>query len=165
MKHFLPWAIYITIVLSHACDTKADPYDSHIKYVQQFLRHYPKRLERALSYMPTIEGYSAIHAIDPLVTVVVISCESSWHTGAKGHIGEHGLMQLHGVCTRGYDMAVPEQQIQAGIACLAASRDSCDGSLRQMLTKYQSGACIARTKRTKQRINYRMRIIEDWRAK
>jgi hypothetical protein len=134
----------------------------HVEYLEHFLQHYPKRLARAMQYIPTVEGHSAIHAIDPIIPVVVISCESAWKTNATGAIGERGLMQVHGACARGYDLYVPEQQIAAGIACLARARDECDGSLRQTLTMYQSGSCTARTKRTHRRINHRLAIIERW---
>lgn len=154
----------ITIPQVRACEADADEYNGHIEYVTSFLHLYPERLERALELMPTVEGYSAIHAFDPIVPVVVISCESAWHTDRPGAIGEIGLMQVHGACAHGYDLTVPEQQIQAGIACLAKARDACDGSLRQTLTMYQSGSCKARTARTKRRIGYRMRIIEEWKC-
>lgn len=135
----------------------------HIEYVRYFLAAYPARMERALALMPVVEGYSAIHEIDPLIPSVVISCESSWKSKSKNG-RDTGLMQVRkgGVCSRGFDLSVPEQQIAAGIACLASARDACDGSLRQMLTMYQSGSCTARTPTTRRRITNRIRIIERW---
>lgn len=162
MNNTIAYILFIVIVLSWTLTARSDVSASQ-RYIEHFLRLYPERKADALQLLPTVEGYSAIHAIDPIITTVVISCESSWHTNKPGPIGEQGLMQVHGECARGYDLSVPEQQIQAGIACLAKARDSCDGSLRQMLTMYQSGSCVARTKRTKLRITRRMRIIEKWR--
>lgn len=135
----------------------------HIAYTKHFLQNYPRKLEKALGLMPVIEGNAALNALDPLVVVVVIALESSWMTRAYNpDKGEVGLMQVHGVCARGEDLSTPEGQIAAGARCLAMARDACDGSLRQMLTMYQSGSCKARTERTKTLINRRLRIIEKW---
>lgn len=132
----------------------------HHAYVKHFLRIYPERLERALEFMPTIEKYSAIHGFDPIVPTVMISCESAWKPGASGTVGEQGLLQVHGVCAKGYDLKTTDGQIEAGIACLAMARDACDGTLKQSITMYMSGSCEARTQRTKIVVERRVRIIQ-----
>lgn len=162
MKDFLLYILFAFLIwnFTFAVRSHEQTEPSYIAYTKNFLRNYPKRLERALALMPVVEGYSAIHAIDPIVPAVVIACESAWKTRAIGEIGEIGLMQVHGQCARGHDLRVAEQQIAAGITCLAAARDACDGSLRQTLTMYQSGSCVARTKTTKRRINHRLWLIK-----
>ena len=156
-------ALFVAITWFQACGVKANDVSPSEKYISDFLRIYPKRKAAALKLLPTIEGYSAIHAIDPLLVSVVISHESAWKTNAhNADKNEKGLMQVHGVCAKGFDLSVPEQQIQAGIACLARARDACDGSLKQTLTMYQSGRCKARTARTARRVAGRLRVYNKW---
>lgn len=134
----------------------------HVAYTKHFLQHYPKRLHQALELMPLVEGYSSINAVPMIAVVVIIAAESSWKIDASGTVGEHGLMQVHGTCAKGYNLKTPEGQIAAGTACLAKAYESCDGSLKQALIMFQSGSCHARTKRTKRRIAYRLSIIKKW---
>ena len=143
--------------------TQGENEPAHIAYTKHFLRHYPKRLERALELMPIVEGHAAINAVPVLAVVVIISAESSWKTGAfNPDKKERGLMQVHGQCAKGFDLSTPEGQIAAGTKCFATAYESCDGTLRQALTAYQSGSCKPRTTKTKQRIARRMRVINKW---
>lgn len=62
----------------------------------------------------------------------------------------------NGICAKGHNLETPSGQIAAGTRCLAMARDSCDGSLKQMLTMYASGKCISKSKRTQRKINWRI---------
>jgi hypothetical protein len=141
----------------------AEPMTPQEAFIRHFLRNYPKRMERALALLPVIDGYSALHAVNPVDVVVIIARESSFRPGTvnRGH-GERGLMQVHGVCARGYDLSDPHQQIAAGVACLAKARDACNGSLHQTMSMYISGRCKPRTERTKNVVNRRIHIIQKW---
>jgi hypothetical protein len=132
-------------------------------YIRHFLQNYPKRMEKALALLPVIDGQSAIHAINPVAVVVTIAAESSFKQNAKNTgKGELGLMQIHGVCAKGYDLSDPHQQIAAGVSCLAKSRDACNGSLYQTISMYISGSCKPRTARTKAVVRRRVSVIEKW---
>lgn len=168
--HIIIFLLFIAAWFATPAGGQDDTTDApHIAYTKHFLRNYPKRLERALGLMPVVEGYSAINAVPTIVVAVIISVESSWQANAEGELDangkyDFGLMQVRkgGVCAKGHDLSTPRGQIAAGTACLAAAYEACDGSLKQALTMYQSGSCVARTERTKQRIARRMRIIEKW---
>jgi hypothetical protein len=135
-------------------------------YIRHFLQNYPRRMEKAVALLPVIDGYSAIHAIDPVLVTVTIAAESSFDASAiNAGRTERGLMQVHGVCARGYDLSDTHQQIAAGVACLAMARDACDGSLAQTVSMYISGHCIPRTERTLRVVNRRVQIVEKWRNK
>ena len=133
------------------------------KYIRHFLRNYPERMAKAIELLPIIEGQSAIHAINPIITTATIAAESSFKQSAHNTgKNERGLMQVHGVCARGYDLSNVHQQIAAGVACLALARDSCDGSLRQTISKYISGHCEPRTERTRNVVSRRVRVVKKW---
>jgi len=137
----------------------------HIAYIKHFLRLYDTRRERALEVVPTLEKYSSIYGFDPLIPTVVISCESAWKSSAfNPENGEFGLMQVHGLCAKGYNLATIDGQLESGIACLAMSRDACDGSLKQTITMFMSGKCKSGSERTKAVVARRVRIIEKWRG-
>ena len=81
---------------SHSDDTMT-PQEA---YIRHFLRNYPGRMEKALELLPVIDGYSALHAIEPMLTTATISAESGFQTDAHNpEHGERGLMQVHGVCS------------------------------------------------------------------
>ena len=151
------------IILSQCCDSKSAIEPGYIAHTKHFLRIYPKRLDRALKLMPEIERLSAEYSFDPIVPVITISHESAWRPNLKNErTGARGLMQVLGVCARGYNLDEPVEQIHAGIACLSMARNACDGSLRQTLTMFQSGSCTARTETTKRRVNHRLWLIKKW---
>jgi len=73
------------------------------------------------------------------------------------------LMQVKpcGVCGKGYNLRTVQGQIQAGVMCLKMSRERCDGTLKQTLTKYASGKCISKSKLTHKKIKHRIRLYEE----
>lgn len=164
MKRLLTFTIVCAAVV-WAHNSKPNNVPAHIAYTQHFLRNYPDRLEKAMELMPHVEGHSAMHAINSIDVVVVIACESAWRSKSTGNIGEIGLMQVHGQCAKGYNLSLPEQQIAAGVACLAASRDACDGTPRQTMMMYMTGRCKTGNKRTQWRVDRRVEIIKKWRIK
>ena len=166
MKYLLILLLFIGLWFATVPVESAEAEDEpHVAYVKHFLRLYEPRLKQALTVMPLVEIHSGVYGFDPIVPTVIISCESAWKPGASGTVGELGLMQVHGRCAKGYDLSEPDGQIEAGIACLAMSRDLCDGSLTQTITKYMSGSCKARTKHTKKVVARRVRIINKWRGR
>ena len=155
--------LILAIAATMALPSYSDDMSPSEKYIRHFLKNYPTRMAKALELLPIIEGYSAIHAIEPMLTTATIAAESSFKPSAHNDgKNERGLMQVHGVCARGYDLSDVHQQIAAGVACLALARDACDGSLRQTISQYISGHCEPRTERTKNVVARRVRVIEKW---
>lgn len=132
------------------------------KYIQWFHQNVPySRTEAALEYANIVVYESEKQDIDPMLSSVIISLESSWKPGSRGAIGEFGLMQVvpGGVCDNG-KLDTPEGQIQAGTACLALSREICGDDLKRILTKYASGKCVSKSKKTQSKIRYRIRAYK-----
>ena len=68
-------------------------------YIDYFHRNAGRRMDRK-KYIakkmiaPLVVKYSMNNKIDPLLTSVIISYESSWMPGVKGDLKEAGLMQI-----------------------------------------------------------------------
>lgn len=154
----IPLCIMFAVILCFQCCGVKSNTNAINSYVSDFLRNDPARLDKALALLPTIRDLSNENGIDPLLTVLVITWESSWYTTALGGDNEIGLMQVipGGVCAKGQDLSTPEGQIKAGVECLALSRDSCNGTLKQTLTMYASGKCKSKSKRTQRKIRWRV---------
>ena len=140
---------------------------THIEYVRHFLQNYPNRMEKTLALIPAIENACNKNEVDPLLVVIIAGFESSFRSSVTGARGEKGMLQVmpNSVCSNGHELETAEGQIQAGVACLAMSRDVCDGSIYQMISMYASGACRPRTERTKQIVRRRIALFEKWSGK
>lgn len=172
MKLLLTIVITILLFQFECIGVKADT-DSLKNYIFDFLKTRPVAdVERAISYVPIVEKYSAVHNFDPHLIAFIISLESSWNYGAESKDKkDFGLMGIrkNGVCGRGQDLSTPEGQIRAGVECLALSRDTCNGKLKQTLTMYASGKCKSESKRTQRKMRWRVlkyrRILQEYTAK
>lgn len=131
-------------------------------YVRSYLSIYPKRQEKALTYIPSICKYSKRYGIDPLLVAITISFESAWIKEAKGkRYDEIGLMQVHGQSTKGFKSLEKsaDQQIEAGTKWLAKSIQRC-GNIQEGINAYLSkgGRCKPILKRAKYRYNVYLRL-------
>jgi soluble lytic murein transglycosylase-like protein len=152
------YIIFALITFFQCCTAKTDE-SALQRYIFDFMAtRTTEDINTAMSLIPTVTLESERNEIDPLLTAFIISQESSWRVSAVGGIGEVGLMQVvpNGVCAKGHNLETPSGQIAAGTRCLAMARDSCDGSLKQMLTMYASGKCVSKSKRTQRKINWRI---------
>ena len=110
------------------------------------------RWKRAPETAKLVTRISKQEGVDPLVTALVISYESSFVTKeVRGKVGERGPMQVHGICARGCDFSTYEGGLLCGVKCLARGYRQCDGSDRQALSKYQSGYCSSKALGPKKR--------------
>jgi soluble lytic murein transglycosylase-like protein len=118
---------------------------------------YPKRLEKALSYIPTIIAECG-EDIDPLLIAVIISLESSWKAEVRGELGEHGLMQIMPRYGKGFDLSNPREQIRAGIDHFRNAMAMCGGDAKAALNAYGCGQCQPYKQFVKRRWRYYNRM-------
>lgn len=158
----LLYTIFFVITLSQSCTVRSNE-DAIRSYIYDFMatRSESDR-NRALGLSSVVYSESLRNNVDPLLTAMIISLESSWRSDVTGDGIDHGLMQVRrgGVCARGQDLTTPHGQIKAGVECLALSREQCSGSLEQTLTMYASGKCVSKSVRTKRKIRYRIALFE-----
>lgn len=130
----------ILLIFTLTAPVQADPLT---EYVSWYLRIYPYRLDQALTYVPIVNTEARAQNWDPLLVGVIISCESSWTGGivSQSTLGEQGLMQVHGVAARGFDLSTPEGQIAAGVTWLTRSRERCGDDLPRIIARYMTGSC------------------------
>lgn len=150
--------LMLTVVYFQCCTAKTNE-DALQSFISDFMHTRSEtNTKAALALIPLIVRHSESNDINPLLTAFIISLESSFLTDAVGENNDTGLMQVvkGGVCARGQDLTTADGQIKAGVECLARARDSCDGSLKQMLTMYASGKCVSKSKRTQRKIEWRL---------
>lgn len=121
---------------------------------------------------PELRGETAraIHAaaaetdLDPYLLTAMSFRESSFRTGARGELGEIGVMQVHGrplkECRQaGLDMSRIRDQTLCSARYLRAMVDHC-GGVTKGLTAYASGSCTPRTDRTARLVASRLRMAK-----
>ena len=122
-------------------------------HVRWFFRNVnPQRMQKPLELVPIVVEVSQEHHVDPLLVATMIDVESSWRPTANGAVGEQGLLQVHGMARKGFDMETPRGQLQAGVTYLVASHKKCK-TIVGALRRYQTGQC----KSTKGSALYRAR--------
>jgi soluble lytic murein transglycosylase-like protein len=99
------------------------------------------KTNKALKLIPLVVEHSNQYKIDPLLTAVIIACESSWLPKSNGGVGEKGLMQVHGVAAKGFDLTKPSGQIEAGVKHFRRALDKCDQDLSKAFKAYATGKC------------------------
>jgi len=138
--------------------------ESHIK--SWFSGLYPKVQERALSYIPKIAEEANKHDLDPFWVATVITVESGWrHRSVSFRNKGNGLMQVHGVCAKGYDLNTPEGQIEAGVSCFRKGLDLCGEDFKKAVTIYLTGTCTTKDENVKKQVRYRLFKYKSWKKK
>ena len=143
------------LCIENVCAETIDHREELEKYTAEFLKIYPKRLERVRAEaIPAILKYSEIYKVDPLLVACIISFESSWRP-RDGDLKEAGYMQLMRTkWASRFNLETTDGQIHAGIARLKMAFDKC-GTVKEALTHYASGSCRARTETTREKIEFR----------
>lgn len=124
--------------------THCDDSSALRQYVQWVFRDSSAtRLRKALLYVPLVEREARNQNWDPLLIGVNITEESGWKANivSKSRHRERGLMQVHGVAARGFDLSSPRGQIRAGVTWLSRGRIKCGNSLPSVLSYYMTGSC------------------------
>lgn len=119
---------------------------------------------RVTQYVHWAEEAAAIHRIDPKLMLAVAIRESGMDPAALGALGERGVYQLHprGAAPRAERMCKESSRplgwCQTYIAAQVLSRGlrTCDGSLDQALSYYNSGHCLPRYARKILRIRRKL---------
>jgi soluble lytic murein transglycosylase-like protein len=167
MKYLLIIMVLLFATPSRAADTEAEL----TEYITDFLSRkigkkriplYPKRLEAALSYIPTIVAECG-DDIDPLLIAAIASKESSWMYKAEGLLGERGLLQIMPKYTKGYRLDDPLEQIRAGIQHFRRALEMCGGDVKDAINAYGCGECRPHREFLKRRWRYYQRIIKKYR--
>jgi hypothetical protein len=111
-------------------------------------------------FIEIVAEETALRGIDPLAVSMVISRESAWMSNVIGKKrNERGLMQVHGVAAKGFDISTPRGQIQAGVNHLRVCLDKCgdyDGAFRCYATR---GHCNGRWKKARERFEQYNRAV------
>jgi len=133
--------------------------NSHIRWFMQ--NRNPRLQQRALTFAPSVVHWSKKYSIDPLLTSLIITRESSYLPDQTGSIGEIGLMQVHSPrCKKGFDLTKEDDQIHAGVKCLRYCFDECNGRLDLAMTKYATGGCYKRYRNLKHWLKQYRKIIQ-----
>lgn len=99
------------------------------------LQRHPDRLRDLADH---ISEAAIKHQIPPLFFCALVYRESSFHTTARGDLGEIGLVQIHGRAADGCDLTTAEGQLDCGASWLARCVERC-GSLAGGFSLYASG--------------------------
>ena len=141
-------------------------YQKHLDEVREYIDHFHrntgkgmrKKVENAKKRIaPVVVEHSLNNEVDPLLTSVIISLESSWRPGREGDLEEVGLMQV---------MDPPVQpknyvdEVIIGTRRLKMAVDECK-DVYGALTHYGSGVCKPRTKITAKKMHYRLDLYEE----
>ncbi|NIV93777.1 transglycosylase SLT domain-containing protein [candidate division KSB1 bacterium] len=129
--------------LGFKIDSETDSMREIENYVTWFHRNVSaKQLRKALKFVPLVVHWSKERGIDPLLTAIIISFESSWRPDIPGKIGEKGLMQVKNPMAKGIDLEDPSGQIEAGTKILKHCLNKCE-DIAGALTCYatRKGRC------------------------
>ena len=92
MKPFiLSTAIFLlgAAALAQEIDREAVAVAEVTRYVMDWTRNVPQSYRRrALQHVPSVAVHSLRYQVDPLLTAVMVSLESSWNMKACGKLGE-----------------------------------------------------------------------------
>lgn len=141
------WILISSVAIANEIDRETIASIEVTRYIDSWVSKYSPGYQnvlkrRALPHVPSVVKWSLYYDIDPLLTAVTISLESSWIKGATGAIGEVGLMQVHSPkAKKGFDLSTGDGQIQAGVHWLRVCIDECNGSLEQGVNNYGTGSC------------------------
>jgi len=94
------------------------------------------------SYRDTIEQVARRYDVDPALVRAIIHAESAFNPNAISRQGAQGLMQLMPATARElgvHDALDVEQNIEGGVAYLAAMLDRYDGDIRLAAAAYNAG--------------------------
>jgi hypothetical protein len=106
---------------------------------------------------PHVVEHSMTQGVDPLLTSVIISLESSWRPGRRGDLKEIGLMQ---VMKPPFEPKNYVDEIIIGTQRLRMAVDACK-DIKGALTHYASGSCKPRTDTTASKMKYRYWMYRD----
>ena len=133
-------------------------YDIHLIEVRNYIDHFHKNVGKHLvkkykfaknTIAPLVVKHSLYRNLDPLLSSVTISYESSWIPMSLGKKGEKGLMQVMRPKPKNL-----EDEIILGTNRLKYAVESCNNTF-EALTHYASGSCKPRTERTKNKMKFR----------
>ena len=165
-------AVLFAAILSQSCEIRASEAPesatsaASLKEVREYIswfhrntgRHMASKKRFAKEHIaPVVVRESVARGVDPLLTAVIISLESSWRLGRSGGKGELGLMQ---VMNPRYEPKTFEDEIILGTEILAKAVKTCATTLGA-LTWYASGSCKPRTDVTRKKMNYRYRLYRQ----
>ncbi len=159
--------LLIAALLCMASTPAGSPvFDTHLKEVRSYIDYFHRNTGRAMArkarfaretIAPVVVRESIARGVDPLLTSVIISLESSWNVGSSGGLGELGLMQVMNprITPRSFT-----DEIMLGTEILQAAIKTCQDT-REALTWYASGSCKPRTELTRRKMAYRHRLYQN----
>ncbi len=141
-------------------------FDVHLKEVRSYIDYFHRHTGQGMRskvriakerIAPVVVEHSINQGIDPLLTSVIISFESSWRPGSRGGLKEVGLMQ---VMRPAFEPKNYVDEIIIGTRRLKLAVNSCK-DIQGALTHYGSGVCKPRTALTKNKMSYRFRMYKN----
>jgi hypothetical protein len=120
--------------------------DARAAQIGRFLEEWfrdcsPRKLVQAQRHVPDVVAVAQGADVNPALIAAVVTYESSWEPGARGKIGEVGLMQV-GRWTSIREGASPREQLEAGAAVLRRAYARC-GTTAGALSFYATGRSCA----------------------
>jgi hypothetical protein len=116
-------------------------------YVMHFHRNMKERYtEKALKLVPMLMKHAINYDVDPMLVAETFSGESSWRNfrGSKGEVGPGHVMPRW---AKQFNLKTLDGQIEACVHMLKTAIVMCP-TLEQAISRYMSGSCKPRTKRT-----------------
>jgi hypothetical protein len=173
IKEFAIWFAILSMFFCVLAIGSQDAIKKHVTHdeVTRFVKWVFKDMNqmyfrKAVKHIPVVVEESQKLDIDPLLTAVVITYESGWRDNvtSTSKYKEKGLMQVHGVAARSFNIKTSKGQIQAGTNWLKKCYNTC-GSWRKALNCYQtSGKCNAKIRGAKLRWQAYQHAIKRYRG-
>jgi soluble lytic murein transglycosylase-like protein len=153
-------SVFIAVAVS-ASSAPADPLEAAVlRMVSVRLSHHLNSPEAAAAFISEVRAVSAEHDVPAALILAVSFRESSWKTTAVGGLGEVGIMQTHGVASRGCELLTRRGQLDCGTRVLAESLRVC-GSWERALSRYATGQCKPLTDRVRRIVADRMKLWKE----
>lgn len=99
-----------------------------------FARCNPAKLDKARKVVPVLLDVAERENVNPSIVAAIITHESTWSNGARGRLGEIGLMQVNNVPLSDD----PHEQISTGVTMLKGAYERC-GTVAGAISLYARG--------------------------
>ena len=129
-----------------------------VSYIDSFFSNVSlAKKKRAIDLIPEILRVGKKYNVCPIMITITISHESSFKSDVVGAIGEIGLMQVHGVAAKGFNLKKVRDQLEAGTRTLKMGLQRCD-DVQEVFNYYMTGNCNVATGGSKRRY----KIYQNW---
>lgn len=144
-------------------ETQKQQLESYVDWIHRKMQ--PKYARKAKELIPVTLDACEKYAVEPLDMGYIFYRESSWRKfkGKLGELGPGHVMPRKNV-RKQFDMSTLAGQIEASVYIWGSTADACK-TLEGRFSKYASGSCRPRTRKTRQLAYKRARKLREIRKK